>query len=78
MVVADERIRLVPRFNDAVEFRRDEVRRIEVKRYRGPFVFCTLLWVVTSNRHMHAFVPFRATRLIDTLLAAGWPVVDSV
>lgn len=77
MVVADDRIRLVPRFNDPVEFQKAEVHRIEVKRYRGPFVFCTLFWVVTSKRHTHAFVPFRSTGLIDALRLTGWPIVDS-
>ena len=77
MVVGPDTIRLVPRFSDAVEFQREDVRQVVVERYRGPFVFRTLIWIVTSKRHSHAFVPVRTTRLLEALHAAGWPVSES-
>ena len=77
MVVSADRIRLVPRFTDAVEFRRTDVRDIVMEHHRGPFVFRTLFWIVTSKRHTHAFVTFRTKRLIETLHAAAWPVTES-
>ena len=77
MVVGPDKIRLVPRFNDAVAFPREDVRRIVVERYGGPFVFRTLFWIVTSKRHTHAFVTFRTKRLLEALHVAGWPVTGS-
>jgi hypothetical protein len=78
LVVNEHTLQLVPRIGDTVEFNRARVRAIEVERYRGPFVFRTLFWVVTSNRHHHAFVPVRSKRLIETLQATGWPLMGAV
>jgi len=77
MIVGPDTIRLVPRLTDAVEFRREDVFHIVVERYRGPFVFRTLFWIVTSKRHTHAFVPFRTTRVLEALHVAGWPITES-
>jgi hypothetical protein len=74
MIVTNETISLIPGFGDTVEFQREDVRRIEVEHYRGPFVFRTLFWVVTSKRHRRACVPARARRLLEALQSAGWPI----
>jgi hypothetical protein len=75
LIVDEHMVRLVPRLGSPVEFEREQVRAIEVERYRS-LVFRTLFWVVTSKRHRRAFVPVRSRRLVETLRALGWPIVD--
>ena len=76
MAVGPDEVRLEPCLADAVEFRRQDVRHIVVERHRGPFAFRTLIWIVTSKRHTHAFVAFRTKRLVGALMAEGWPVTE--
>jgi hypothetical protein len=73
LTLDEDVMRLVPRLGEVAEFRRADVRVIEVERYRS-LVFRSLLWVVTSRRHHHAFVPVRSKRVIQALRASGWPV----
>ncbi len=78
LVIGDDSLRLMPRFREAAVFKREDVQRIVMDRYRGPFVFRTLFWIITSQRHTHAFVTWRTERLAQALRSEGWPVTDAL